>query len=110
MYFGPAQRWIKHFSNEQMLFVCSEGLFSETGETAECIFRFLGLDNHRGEKLDVQRNGSYEWRAHKQALGKLDNFYNAHKEKPYALLGRDYGWYDAERAAVATYRAEQGTK
>jgi len=106
IYFEPAQRWIKHFAKEQMLFVCSEDFFSETGETAERIFRFLGLDDHRVEKLDVQRKGCYEWGAHKQALGKLDNFYSAHNEKLYALLGQDYGWHDAKKAAAAVYRDE----
>jgi hypothetical protein len=95
LYAEQLRRYFKYFPREQIWIGDSHYLKTHTPVILDQIVRFLGLPKHNWVKKQLPEHhvGSYKDRKiPEQTHALLRNFYAAHNQELYNLLGQDFGW------------------
>jgi hypothetical protein len=92
VYHEHVLRWLQLFSREQCLFLVSEEFFAKPRETAERVFRHLGLPAVDVVAPGVAREGGYVERMSAETEAVLRGFFEPHNRRLAELLGRELPW------------------
>ena len=91
IYAPQLRRWRSLFPHASLLVLRSEDLYANPQETLTDVTDFLGLPPHRLRR--AQRwNYKPATDMRTQTREELRDFYRAHNDDLYQLVGRDYGW------------------
>lgn len=78
-------RWLQHFSSEQLLLLPVEYLSGQPEQAMKETFEFLGLPNHGLEYYQRHKKGHYP-NMPEQIRGKLESFFKPHNDRLNKLL------------------------
>jgi Sulfotransferase domain len=95
IYVDQLLRWLKLFSQEQMLVLKSEDFFESPHDTLGVVLEFLGLPDWEPDASELRnrRNtGGYEGRMHPATRRRLEEYFEPHNKRLYEHLGVDFGW------------------
>jgi len=98
-YADQIERWFELFPREQFLFVRTEDMASAPYSVHAEIERFLGLPEHRPERLPHLHTAEYE-PLDPEMRARVAGRFSASTERLQDLLGRDFGW-DLEPSVTA---------
>lgn len=85
------QEWLKFFPPQQLLILNSDDLNSQTAQTMQQVYDFLGLPHHELPHYAKENSGSYlpiSDSLHQQ----ITEYYQPHNQKLEAFLGRKFAW------------------
>jgi hypothetical protein len=92
MYVRPLKRWLEVFGPERVLCLQSEQLFTQTRETLERVYAFLGLPSSGSVDLTPRKQGKYGEDMPASCREQLAGFYRPWNEALFDLLGERYDW------------------
>lgn len=92
LYAEKIRHWFEVFGRDKVLVVKSENLFAEPQKAMNRAFEFLGLRPATVNTASVGRRGRYDTSGSIDVLARLDEFYRAHNQTLYELIGEDLGW------------------
>jgi len=94
-YVDQVARWRSFFREEQMLVLKSEGFSGHPQETLERVLSFLELPAwapKAGELHNKRHSGGYTQEMQPAIRRRLEEYFEPHNRRLYALLGVDFGW------------------
>ena len=96
-YAAQLERWLSYFSEERILVVRSEDLFTETHATFQAVLAFLGLPPWRPDAYENHGSGTDEPRrpVSEEARGYVQETLENDLARLEALTGRAFGWWEA---------------
>jgi hypothetical protein len=93
LYREQLERYLFHFSKEQLLFMNSEELFTNPDAFLKQIFEFIGVDAYCKVKDLKPRNvASNRRHVDPEIYNYLNSFFQPHNRALYELIGKNYGW------------------
>lgn len=95
VYVDQLVRWSSFFSEEQMLVLKSENFSRRPQDTLKLVLEFLDLPEWEPKvnELNKKRHeGGYEQEMHPATRRRLEEYFEPHNSRLYALLGVDFGW------------------
>lgn len=95
VYVDQLVRWSSFFSEEQMLVLKSENFSKRPQDTLKLVLEFLNLPEWEPKvnELNKKRHeGGYEQEMHPATRRRLEEYFEPHNSRLYALLGVDFGW------------------
>jgi len=92
IYINRIKNWKKIFSNDQLLVLKSEDLFSDPPSIVNQVFNFLNLPEFK-----LKKYGRYNYNPNQPSIDdsirkRLVEFFKPHNEKLYDFLGKNYSW------------------
>ncbi|CAG5076342.1 sulfotransferase domain-containing protein [Parvicella tangerina] len=88
------KRWLDQFPKEQFLFIKSEEMFENPGQTLVNVQEFLGVPNHNYENITPQNQRNYAQEILPETKQFLDDFYKDDKLLLKELIGPKFSWDD----------------
>jgi hypothetical protein len=95
VYVDQLVRWSSLFSDERILVLKSENFWVRPQDTLELVLEFLDLPEWEPEVnvLNKKRHaGGYKEEMHPATRRRLEEYFEPHNRRLYALLGEDFGW------------------
>ncbi|MEI6434727.1 MAG: sulfotransferase domain-containing protein, partial [Bacteroidota bacterium] len=90
-YAEQLSEWLKYFPREQLLIIRSEDYFSNSGQTFQEVFNFLGLPP--AEIILTKEHHSSDYPPMKaETREQLADYFKPFNQQLYELTGRDFGW------------------
>ena len=83
--------WYRYFDREQLLIIRSEDYFSDSGQTFQQVFRFLGLSPAE-IKVTKQHHASDYPPMKPETREQLAAYFEPFNRQLYGMTGRDFGW------------------
>jgi len=92
IYINRIKNWKIFFSNDQLLVLKSEELFSDPTLIVNQVFNFLNLPDFK-----LKKYGRYNYNQNQPSMDnsirkRLVEFYKPHNEKLYDFLGKNFSW------------------
>ncbi|MEL6554335.1 MAG: sulfotransferase domain-containing protein [Cyanobacteria bacterium J06621_11] len=91
LYYYHLQRWLKHFTLDQLLVLRSEDLFTEPEQTLNSLCQTLGMLPSSAKAYQKHNAGQYD-SVSKLQRQRLFDFYKPHISKLETLLSRSFDW------------------
>ncbi len=91
MYFEFIQKWMAIFPKEQFLILRSEDFYTQTPETLQQVFEFLGLPEHTISTFKTYNQGFYQPMPD-TIRQKLSDFFQPHNQRLEQFLGMNFNW------------------
>jgi len=92
-YSEQISRYIDFFSPDQMLFISSDELFSETRSALRKVFDFVGVDpDYTIPDLQPRGKSSNRTVVDEEVYTYLNEYFHPHNQNLYKMLGHNFGW------------------
>jgi hypothetical protein len=93
LYRDQLATYLDIFSNEQLLVVASEDLFTSPVKTLRQIFEFIGVDaDYTVPDVSPKHVSTNRHAVEPGVYAELDAFFQPHNQALYQLMGTSYGW------------------
>lgn len=91
IYIEFIQKWMATFPKEQFLILRSEDFYTQTPETLQQVFEFLGLPQHAISKFKTYNQGFYQPMPD-TIRQQLSDFFQPHNQRLEQFLGMNFNW------------------
>jgi hypothetical protein len=91
IYADQFEKWLEHFSREQLLILRSEVFANRPGRVLRRCEEFLGIERGGAKVQRAGRRGHYEPMS-EETRTRLEEFYEPHNRRPQALVGERFRW------------------
>lgn len=93
LYKDQIQRYLRFFSRNQILILCSEEFFDRPVETLRRVFEFVGVDpSHKIKDLKPKNVASNKSQVDPDVYKYLNDWFFPHNQALYDLVGQRFGW------------------
>ena len=100
MYAEQLERWLEHFSRDQLLVLQSEVLFEQPDAVYQRVLSFLGLPPHHPG--DFKAHNARRYRGLDPEIGRrLSETFAEPNERLFALIGERFDWLSPQTAEAA---------
>jgi hypothetical protein len=90
-YYEQLEQWFEIFDKDQILIIPGEMLGTQTKNTLQEVFRFLGLPEYEIKNTDKVNVAKYE-KMKLETREKLVEFFRPYNKKLFGLLNRQFDW------------------
>jgi len=90
-YYEQLEQWFEIFDKDQILIIPSEMLGTQTKNTLQEVFRFLGLPEYEIKNTDKVNVAKYE-KMKLETRERLVEFFRPYNKKLFGLLNRQFDW------------------
>ena len=91
LYFYFLKQWMATFPREQFLIIRSEDLYSQTAQTMQQVYNFLGIPDYPLAEYPNYNAGSYP-QVSSELRQNLADFFRPHNQKLEEYLGMNFNW------------------
>lgn len=93
IYSEQISRYFQYFPVDNILVLCSEKFFSEPDKTLRRVFNFLAVDpSFTVDDLTPRNVAMHKTTVEPNVYEYLNDYFRAHNQVLYELVGEDYGW------------------
>jgi len=92
LYHKHIKNWLKHFDENQLLFIKSEDFFDNPKEATSRAFKLLGLENYDNIQYKPLNKGKYKHEVSPETVEYLKEFFWKPNIELARMLGEKYNW------------------